>query len=156
MDLFYTDCEKFEGSSLKEKQHNAGRYIVDYAAGNIYGIKNKEVKTVNNKPCFKYSDICFSISHCNKYAAAIFDDGPVGLDLEKIIPRNYKAISKRMNFKLKEDSLESFYESWTLYEAEYKLQAKVKGIKTIDFMSEYKLTAVSGKHREIDLKIYQL
>ena len=156
MDLFYTSCHKFEGNTLKEKQHNAGRYIVNYVAKNIYKIENSELELVNKKPKFKYSNYHFSISHCKEYVIVVFDTKPVGTDIEKITQRNFEAIAKRMNFKLKENTIESFYEAWTVFEAKYKLQQEAKSILTIDFMDEYKISVASNNTTEIKLNINKI
>lgn len=151
MDLFYTTCKKFDGNTLREKQHNAGRYIVEYVANNIYKLENSELELVNKKPRFKYSDINFSISHCENYAIVVFDNNPVGVDIEKLAPRDFEAIAKRMKFELKENTLGSFYETWTIFEAKYKLQQEAKNVLTIDFMQEYKISVASSKAEKIDL-----
>ena len=143
MDLYYINCENFEGNNLKEKQHNAGRYIVDYVAKNIYKIENSEIIIENKKPKFKYSDIKFSISHSDCWVVVGFSEYEIGVDIEKIQERDYKAIAKRMKFDLKEDSLSDFYRCWTIFEAEYKLQQKAKNIQTIDFKDEYKISVAS-------------
>ena len=156
MDLFYTSCNKFEGDTLQEKQHNAGRYIVQYVAKNVYKIENTELELVNKKPKFKYSNYHFSISHCNEYVIVVFDTNPVGADIEKITQRDFQSIAKRMKFKLKENTLESFYETWTLFEAKYKLQEEVKSILTIDFMEGYKISVASNNTTEIKLNINKI
>ena len=153
MDLYYTNCNGFEGETLKQKQHNAGRYIVEYVAKNVLNLENSEIIIENKKPKFKHSDIKFSISHSDCWAFVGFSDNEIGIDIEKIQERDYKAIAKRMNFDLKEDSLSDFYLCWTIFEAEYKLQQKAKTVKTIDFNNEYKISVASVKNIEkINLK----
>ena len=145
MDLYYINCENFEGETLKQKQHNAGRYIVEYVAKNILNLENTEIIIENKKPKFKYSDINFSISHSDCWAVVVFSNNEIGIDIEKIQERDYKAISRRMKFELKEDSLQDFYRCWTIFEAEYKLQQKAKYVETIDFKDEYKISVASYK-----------
>ena len=156
MDLFYTTSEKIEGETAQKRQHNAGRYIVDYVAKNIYKLENSELEIINKKPKFKYSNIHFSISHCRNYAIVVFDDNPVGADIEKILPRDFESIAKRMNFKLKENTLEEFYNAWTIFEAKYKLQDEAKNVLTIDFMDEYKISVASNNTTEIKLNINKI
>lgn len=153
MDLFYTYTDNFSGKNEKEKQHNAGRYIIEYAANHIYKIENPEIEIKNKKPGFKYSDINFSISHSNNIAAVCFDKYPLGLDIEFIKKRNYMAIVKRMKFKMQENTINEFYKNWTLYEAGIKLQNKVQSIKTQIFLDNYMLCLVSGKKDPIELNI---
>ena len=156
MDLFYTTCDKFAGNTSRERQHKAGRYIVEYVAKNIYKIENPELEVVNKKPKFKYSDLHFSISHCRNYVIVVFDKNPVGADIEKITKRDFEAISERMNFKLKENTLNEFYKEWTLFEARYKLQQEAKNTLTIDFMDEYKISVASNCATEIKLNIQKI
>ncbi len=143
MDLYYINCENFEGDKQNKKQHNAGRYIVEYVAKNILKLENSEIIIENKKPKFKYSDIKFSISHSDCWVVVAFSKNEIGVDIEKIKQRDYKALAERMNFELKEDSLSDFYRCWTIYEAEYKLQQKAKSVKTIDFKNEYKISIAS-------------
>lgn len=158
MDLFYINCESFKGKNLKEKQHNAGRYIVTYVAEKIYKLKNNEIEIINKKPKFKFSDIHFSISHSDCYAIVAFDKNPVGLDMEKITERDFLSIAKRMKFELKEETLNDFYRCWTLFEAKYKLQQEAKSTFTIDFKDEYKISVASSIATDIlkDLNISEI
>ena len=50
MDLYYINCENFEGDKLNKKQHNAGRYIVEYVAKNILKL---EFSTANVEKLLK-------------------------------------------------------------------------------------------------------
>lgn len=143
MDLYYTNCENFDGDKLNKKQHNAGRYIVEYVAKNILNLENSEIIIENKKPKFKHSDVKFSISHSNCWAVVAFSNNEVGVDIEKIKQRDYKELAERMNFELKEDTLSDFYRCWTIYEAEYKLQQKANFVETIDFENEYKISIAS-------------
>ena len=146
MDIFYVyidDCE-----FKQDIHHKMGRYIVDYAA-KYYGIENPEITVVQNKPEFKFSDIKFSISHSKNYAAVCFDKNLVGLDIEFIKERDYRAVAKRMKLSLKEDTLEDFYRAWTTYEAEYKLGEKAYEVKSQKFKDNYMLSAASTSKIEL-------
>lgn len=148
MDLIYSKCE-----NTKENQHRTGRFIIEYAAKNLYNIENSELEIINNKPKFKHSDINFSISHSDCIAAVCFDYSKVGFDIEKIKERDIISISKRMNFKCEENTLEEFYKNWTLYEASYKLQDKVQSCISQIFSDDYVLSVVSNKKQNIKLNI---
>ncbi len=148
MDLIYSICE-----NSKNNQHEKSRFIIEYAAKNLYKIKNSELEIINNKPKFKYSDIEFSISHSGCIAAVCFDSSIVGFDIEKIKKRDYIAIAKRMNFQLKENTIEEFYKKWTLYEASYKLQGKVQSFISQVFSDDYMISVVSNKKQDINLNI---
>lgn len=158
MDLFYLftknfDCETSPGYT---KQHKAGRFIIEYASSKYYNIENPELVIINKKPKFKYSDIQFSISHCRDIVCVCFDKNPAGFDIEEIRPRNYTAIAERMNFKLKENSLEEFYKNWTMYEAEIKLQMPVKSRYCTNFLDKYIISAVSSKADNIKLNYIEI
>ncbi|MCD7878342.1 MAG: hypothetical protein LUG16_00230 [Candidatus Gastranaerophilales bacterium] len=104
--------------------HQTGRYIIEYAAKEVYKIPDNELIIINKKPEFKYSNIHFSISHSKDIAGVCFDLNPVGFDIEKVLNIDFERIAARMKFQLQENSLNEFYKHWTLYEAEYKLQKK--------------------------------
>ncbi len=158
MELFYLIIENFNlNDRLKyEKQHNASRCLLEYVAKNIYNIKNTEIEIINKKPKFKYSNINFSISHCENIICICFDNNPVGFDIERIRPRNYRKISQRMNFKMEEDSLNEFYRCWTIYEAGVKLQKPVKSMFSSIFLDKYIISAVSNETADINLNITQI
>lgn len=150
MDLFYTNINQFTEENRYKRGHIAGRQIIKYCAENIYNIKNPTIEIVNKKPKFKYSDIQFSISHSGEYAAVCFDNNPLGFDLEHIIDRDYKLITKRMNFILEEDSLVGFYKRWTEFEAAYKLQSEVKYRFSNMLNENYIFTITSGNNFKLD------
>ena len=158
MDLFYYIFPNIKGLTLKENEHNAGMFIVENAGKNFYKIKNTEIEVINGKPKYKYSNLEFSISHKGNIAIVLFDNNPVGVDIEKLQTRDFEAIAKRMNFKIKNYTREEFYKCWTLYEAEYKLQTTAKSRYTFNFNNEYIISAVTGEQAEIkkNLKIYEI
>ena len=123
MDLYYISIENLNKNKklAHSLQHDLGCKIVEYAAKNIYDIKNPEIEVVNSKPQFKYSKKQFSISHSNNIVIAGFDDSPIGVDIEYIKSRDFISIAERMSFNMEEDSLDEFYKLWTQYEAKYKL-----------------------------------
>ncbi len=149
MDIFFAKCDK------NQSLHEIGRKIVFYVAKEIYDIKNYELEIVNKKPKFKYSDICFSISHSKEYVAVCFNKYPLGFDLEKIQNRNYHAISKRMKFNCKKNTIEEFYENWTLFEAEYKLQKKAIYTYMNNFGNDY-IFSIASEFEIKNIKYYDL
>lgn len=156
MDLFYTYINNFSGKDKNEKQHIAGRYIVEYAAKNIYKIENSEIEIINKKPAFKHSDIKFSISHSGNIAAVCFDINPVGFDIEQITIRDFVKIAKRMNFKLKNNSPEEFYSCWTKYEAAIKLNQKVNYSLSKKFKDNYIISIASSVKFNEDINIKEI
>lgn len=156
MELFYllTDKSEFKDKTL----HEAGRYVVNYAAKEYYNINNYDMEIINNKPQFKTNPIKFSISHTKNIAAVCFDSDEVGFDIEIIRKRDFELISKRMKFNTITNTPEEFYENWTKYEAEYKLHFPVKSRYTAKFLDKYFMSIVSNKNKEIEksLKIIEV
>jgi len=158
MDIFYLYIDKFDFSAGKKytKHHRAGRYILDYAAEKFFDIKNPEIEITDNKPRFMHSDINFSISHSGNIAAVCFDKNPAGFDIEIMKPRDFMPLADRMNFQLKENTLEEFYRCWTKYEAEYKLQTEAKTSVSMIFQEKYMLSTASGSENKIELNFYEI
>lgn len=158
MNLFYLNIDNFsfKSASKYEREHNAGRYVLNYAAKNFYNIKNTELEIINEKPKFRYSDINFSISHSKNIAAVCFDKSPVGFDIEIIKPRDYIAIAERMNFKLENNLLEEFYKEWTLFEAKYKLQQEAKSVFSMQFLDNYMISIASCINKDIKVNLIEI
>lgn len=85
----------------------------------------------NNKPYFKdYPNVRFSISHSGDLVVLAMSDTEVGIDIEKIKPRDYESIVARhfTEGEAKEvDSIESFLKVWTKKEAYLKLTSEGLG-----------------------------
>ncbi len=168
MDIFYLYIDDYinagiiNGGTKHEKEHNAGLYIVEYAAKKYFHIENSEIEVINNKPEFKFADVHFSISHSHNIAAVCFDFNDVGFDIEIIKNRDWLNIAERMNFKLKENSIEEFYKCWTKYEAEFKLQKQANSIKSMIFkdektsVQEYAVSIASYDTAEIKSEFHRI
>ena len=157
MNIFYLFLDKFSYKGKKhEKEHEAGLYIVRYAASNVFKINNIEFEIIKNKPHLKNSNIHFSISHSNNIAAVCFDRNPVGFDIEFIKQRDYLSIAERMNFNLKTGVINEFYEKWTQYEAEYKLQKKAKYFFSQIFEDKYVMSIASNTEKYINPVFYKI
>src|SRR4051812_41315086 len=70
----------------KKLQHLAGRYLLPYLWPDF---PNQEIEVADTrKPFLPKEQYHFSISHCNKYAAAIVSSTRrVGIDVELVTPR---------------------------------------------------------------------
>lgn len=158
MEIFYVKTNEFSIDTKYENEHILGRKIVEYAAKNIYKSNNCEIEIIKNKPQFKSLPIKFSISHTKGLVAVCFDKFEIGFDTEFIKQRDYKSISKRMNFNLNEDNLECFYKVWTEFEADYKLGVTAKSKYSFIFNENYAITIASSKEQNIKdiLKITQI
>lgn len=142
MDIFLVkkSCEKnIESSLLKNFQqrnfsnemkkviHSLSYLMTDRILKEIYGIKDRTIEFINGKPYLKNRKKFFSISHSEDYIAICFSDYNCGIDIEKIVQRDFLSIAKRMKFESK--TLEEFYADWTKYEAVYKLGTQQKQLK---------------------------
>ncbi|HLL42098.1 MAG TPA: hypothetical protein VK369_03120, partial [Segetibacter sp.] len=80
----------------KRLQHLAGRYLLPFL---FHDFPYREIEIADTrKPFLRNEQYHFSISHCNKYAAAIASrDCRVGVDLEFTTPRLKKIKHKFMN-----------------------------------------------------------
>jgi phosphopantetheinyl transferase (holo-ACP synthase) len=82
------------------------------------------------KPYLQYNSHHLSVSHAGKYSAAIVNkNSPVGIDIEKTLPRIHKITHKFLSEKeLKnippENNTDSLYVCWGAKEALYKLYGK--------------------------------
>lgn len=138
MKIFYIDIEKFKKSIDKsilyeyadielktEKiffEYTIGRYLIKNAAKKFYNLDSEITVNKNGKPQFKNNEIYFSLSHSKNIVAACFNKNPCGIDIEFIKSRDLKEISDYYGQKF--DTLDDFYEFWTINEAEYKLGEK--------------------------------
>lgn len=144
------DLEKYsDGRMYKSKakylEHLCGLYLVKSAAKEIYDIQNPEIEIINSKPFFKDCGLYFSISHSGNIVAAAFHTGNIGFDIERIKPRNYKALLERFDIKKENPTAEDFYKFWTLYEAQIKLGTSYISSFTMPFGDEYVLSCVSDE-----------
>lgn len=146
MEIFYADITNHingtDNIEMKNLQHKFGNFLVKKIAREVYNLDNTEITIKNKKPHFVHSDLQFSISHCENIILTAFDANPVGIDIEKIKPRNFEKLAKRYN--LKNCKPETFYTFWTKYEAETKLQVQAKNIITKKFANDFILTVAGN------------
>lgn len=134
------------GNSFKSEKRNVefalSRFLLDYVLKNVYNIENFEIELKKNKPVLKNNEVHFSISHSNEIIMIGFDNFPLGLDVEFMKEKNLEKFSKY--FKKEFLTYNSFYDFWTKYEAEFKLQNKAKFFKTLIFEKDYTLSLASN------------
>ena len=98
--------------------------------------------TVDNKPI----NIYFNLSHTKGAMVLLMDTNEVGVDIEKIKDRDYKAIAKRENFEV--SSLVDFYKMWTKCEAFVKYYgdsfANIKNNKDFDLSTVKTIDVLDG------------
>ena len=160
MDIFVIDIAKanfvpyellqnFGQKKFKDKRqelvHKFSYLMLDRILKEVYRIENRSILFGNGRPFLATNEKYFSISHSGEYIIIGFSDNRCGIDIEKIKPRDYAKISKRMGFT--SSSLEEFYINWTKYEAQYKLDGNAASLYNFK-MSDYIITAVSENKAE--------
>ena len=134
-----------------------GRHLAKEVAKVFYNIEDTEIIIENNKPKFKNADLCFNISHSNNIVAIAFDNMPLGLDIEYMKERDFKALLERYN--IDSDDKEFFYQFWTEYEASIKIQAEIKHKLCFKLKDDYMLSLFSSNPEDgikTKLKIYEV
>jgi len=163
MEIFYINSELFIDDlspkiSKRKLQHLLGRFLLCFVAQNHYEIDNTKIILRNEKPVFIDNNLHFSITHSKNIVAVVFDDFPVGLDVEYLKIRNYKSILETFNVNLESANAMDFYGFWTQYEAKFKLQEASKSICTLRLLPDFMLSIASGQFSDIKskLKIYEV
>lgn len=158
MEIFYINLKNTENLnkiSKKELQSSLGKKLTEQIAKTFYNVKDTSIILENKKPKFKNSNLCFNISHSNDVIAIAFDDLPMGLDIEFMQERDFKALSER--YKLKEATKENFYKFWTQYEAEIKVQAEIKQKISFELEENYMLSIISSNpNLGTKIKMYEI
>ena len=165
MKVFFLKKEEFlpydkkflYGNLYKSEKRNIefalSRFLLDYVLKNVYHIEKYEIETVNNKPKLKNNSLCFNISHSKEIVLIGFSTSEIGVDVELIKEKNLEKFSKYFNKDF--PNLISFFDFWTKYEAEIKLQNKVKCFKSLILEDNYYLTLASIKEIK-KVEFYQL
>jgi len=141
MKICYAYIDKFYNNDVSisltkhEREHILGRKVTIDVAKSFYGIDD-EIVIDGKRPHFKHNEIYFSISHSENIVAVVFDNCPVGIDVEFVKPRKLDKLIKRYNLDDKHQSLDDFYRWWTAYEAKYK-NPSGKVISTFRILPEY-------------------
>ena len=165
MKVFFLKKENFTpydkrflfGNSFKTEKRNVefalSRFLLDFVLKNVYNIKNYEIETINKKPKIKNSNVKFSISHSKEVVLVAFSNFEIGADVELIKEIKLDRYSKY--FKKNFESLNNFYDFWTKYEAEIKLQTKANFFKSLIIENEYYLS-LCAKEKIKKVEFYKL
>ena len=121
-DSLYSFVEKKDFKSEERKiQHALGRFLTKIIALK-HNIETPQIYIKNNKPYFENNTLFFSITHTkNIVAVAIWKDN-IGIDIEFMKDRDFAKYFERYSITPNGNDKNSFYEFWTKYEAEIKLQ----------------------------------
>lgn len=109
----------------------SGRILAKRVLGRLLGVEPASVRIfagrngrpfLRKKPCKEFD---FNLSHSGACAAIITGTGPLGIDIEKIIPRKASpdlavVFSKEERAYIKQGGRRAFFEIWTLKEAFFK------------------------------------
>ena len=160
MKIFYINFKDIKPKSKQEHkklQSAIGRFIVKFVAHNYYGVENTEIVVENKKPKFKFSNLNFNISHSENMVVCAFDEFPLGIDVEYMRERNFQGISDYL--KIEYQDKKRFYQYWTQYEAQIKLQAELNQILSFEIIPDYMFSLFSSNSDcgiKTKLKIYEL
>ena len=160
MKIFYIEIKntsKLKRIEKKKLQSQLGRHLAKQIAEVFYNVQNTEIIIENNKPKFKNSELCFNISHSENIVAVAFDDYPLGLDVEYMKDRDFKTLLER--YKIDSNDKNLFYQFWTEYEAEIKIQADIKQKICFNLLPNYMLSLFSSNPDcgiKTKLKIYEV
>lgn len=152
-DIYFPFIDKNLKSEKRQIERALSRVILNYAVKDFYKIENIDIDYKNKKPYFVNSNICFSISHSNNIVMVGANQTETGLDIEFMKDRNFKKIGEyyKKEFQNKKD----FYKFWTNYEAQYKLQGKLKNSLTFEFLDDY-MVSITASGEISPVNIYEL
>jgi 4'-phosphopantetheinyl transferase len=110
----------------------AGRLMIRALAREICGMPAPEIQlTEYGKPFIRGADgFHFNISHSGDRVVLAVNDTPIGIDIERIVPIEWRELSKFFSQKEREmlrndtDPLKCFYRIWTVREAFSKAVGK--------------------------------
>lgn len=103
----------------------------DYFNNNDY---YEIIRTKTGKPLIEDNDIIISVSHSEEYIALAISESKVGIDIEKIVTRDYIKLAERYfseqeAAEIKDKGLECFYKHWTTKEAYTKLKGATLNLR---------------------------
>ena len=129
----------------KKYEHLMGLYLVKFVGKNFFNLKNTTIVLKGRKPYFSNSKIFFSITHSNDIVLAAFETSEVGVDVEYMKERDYKALLERYGENTDNPTKEQFYKFWTKEEAKFKLGTNFESMCTTTLEDNYMLTCVCDK-----------
>ena len=154
---FFLD-EKIFASDKRRLEYCLGRFLLKYVLKTRYFIDNPKILIKNNKPFVDWNNIFFSLSHSKNYVMAVFDKNNTGIDIEFMKPRDFEKLFAHYNLFPEKKDKKTFYQLWTKYEAQIKLQENAVSNFSAIFSKDYCLSVCSPVGFDISktLKIYEL
>lgn len=142
--IYYTD--QVDEKKEKSPGHQEGKKLLATGLQKEYGLvleKEEVKKGPHGKPYLaSCPGIHYNISHSGKYAACIFSENEVGLDIQVHKKVNYERMLKRMvpeemifSILARENQKEEFFRQWSLREAYIKWTGEglSRDLRTIPF-----------------------
>ena len=134
----YLDATEFEryfniSDHNRKKMFLISRGELKCKLGAMLGVMPQDVSfsyTDCGKPYIDGSNVHFSISHTQNLLAIVIASFEVGIDIEKIVDRDFKKISKRI-LNMSVTDRENFYKMWTAHEAIVKCEGNSSVLKRI-------------------------
>ncbi|WP_066874814.1 4'-phosphopantetheinyl transferase family protein [Clostridium mediterraneense] len=137
-----------------------GEIIIRTELMEKFNLKNKEINFIENKygkpRIIELEDFYFNLSHSGSYIVAAISDSEVGIDIEEMQEfQDFKEIAENFFSKeevtyilegTKEETVDRFYEIWTLKEAYVKFKGKGLSIPLESF------TIFFDRHNNIKVK----
>lgn len=145
-------------SEKRRIEYATGRFLLKFILKTKYGIDNPQILIKNKKPCISLPEPNFSLTHSHGYVMAVFDNANLGIDLELMKQRDFEKLFKHYNLNPDQRDKKTFYQLWTQYEAEIKLQQKPASVFSALFKKDYCFCVCSSADLDISsrLKIYEL
>lgn len=181
VNVFFIDAQKFlknidkkslefflENNLFKSQkrceQFCLGRFLVKFVLKNYYDISEPKIVVQNKKPCLEGNNsVSFSISHSHNIILAAFYKGAIGADIEFMKDRDFDRLFAYYNIEpdINSDKKEFFYNFWTKYESEIKLQQKAVSSFSMQFLKDYMLSVSFSDSLDFSeiknrLKIYEV
>lgn len=105
--IFYT----FSYAPSLSTEAIVGKTLTDY-----FGKDISYHHLESGAPYLSGIDMNISLSHSNQALIFALSTLPIGIDIEKRVPRDFARLSRKMGFQNASD-MQSFYNTWTEYEA---------------------------------------
>lgn len=132
-------------SERAQEQKTVGEAIVRLAARARGVPEGTIVRGERGKPSFaELPALCFNLSHSGEVVAAAFSDRPVGIDVERVLPRDFQTVAARCfspaeqkKIAGSEAPLQEFYRLWTRRESIVKRRGEgLGGIRSVKVSGE--------------------
>lgn len=132
-------------SERAQEQKTVGEAIVRLAARACGVREGTIVRSERGKPSFaELPALCFNLSHSGEVVVAAFSDRPVGIDVERVVKRDFHAVAagcfspaEQKKIACSKAPLQEFYRLWTRRESIVKRRGEgLGGIRSVKVSGE--------------------